>query len=168
MEHLRDLLIRLEETSLTIKPSKCQFAMSECQYLGHIIGKGRVQPEKDKLDAIRSFPVPTTKEVRSFLGLAGYYRRFIPNFATTAVSLTNLTRKQEPERVLWTSECDHAFNALKGHLMSTPVLWNPNVEKPFVLQTDASDYGIGAVLSQYDDDGIVAFYNRKLLGNVSM
>ena len=156
-----------KEAGLTAKPSKCQFAMSECTYLGHIVGGGTVKPEQDKLQAIKTFPIPRTKkQVRSFLGLTGYYRRFIPNFASIAVPLMNLTKKSEPDKVVWTTKCNKAFEQLKEMLISAPVIRNPDFTRPFVLQTDASGYGVGAVLSQYDDEGHdhpVAYYSHKLL-----
>ena len=167
LEHLTTVLDRLQVSGLTAKPSKCQFAMSECSYLGHVVGGGTVKPELDKLQAIREFPIPRTKkQIRSFLGITGYYRRFIPNFASIAVPLTDLTRKSEPEKLAWTPKCSEAFEKLKRMLTSTPVIWNPDFQRPFILQTDASDQGVGAVLSQCDDEGHdhpVAYFSRKLL-----
>ena len=167
LEHLSVVLARLEEAGLSVKPSKCQFAVSECIYLGHVIGGGRVLPVKDKLEAISSFPVPEEKkQVRSFLGLAGYYRRFIPDFATVAAPLTDLTKSSEPQRVNWTRKCEEAFRKLKVALSSSPVLQSPDFTRPFVLQTDASEVGVGAVLSQRDDEGLdhpISYFSRKLL-----
>ena len=132
-EHLVNLeamLGKLREFSLTANMTKCQWAMAECTYLGHVVGGGQVKPEINKLEAVKKFPVPKTKkEVRSFLGLAGYYRRFIKDFASIAVPLTNLTKKKNPDIVVWTEECDRAFNALKNVLTSTPILSSPNFEK---------------------------------------
>ena len=113
-----------------------------------------MKPELDKLQAIKDFPIAKTKkQVRSFLGIAGYYRCFIPNFASIEVPLTDLNKKSEPDRLLWTTKCNHAFEQLKQMLISTPEIWKPDFRRPFVLQTDASDLGVGAVLSQYDDEG---------------
>ena len=101
--------------------------------------------------------------MRRFLGLTGYYRKFIPDYAAP---LTDLTRKSKPNRVAWTTECDRAFQELKLILCSSPVLASSDFTRPFTLQTDASDRGVGAVLSQYDDDGLehpVAYFSRKLL-----
>ncbi len=84
--------------------------MAECVYLGHIVGNGRVRPEKSKVEAIQNFPVPTTKkEVRSFLGLAGYYTKFVPDYASLAAPITDLTRKNSPNRVVWSAACEQAF-----------------------------------------------------------
>ncbi len=99
-------------------------------------------------------------------GLTGYYRRFIPEYASLAVPLTDLTRKSAPTQVQWTGHCDRAFQELKQCLCVAPVLWSPNLSLPFVVQTDASDQGIGAVLSQVDADGNdhpIAYFSRKLL-----
>ncbi|ETW93809.1 MAG: hypothetical protein ETSY2_50775 [Candidatus Entotheonella gemina] len=116
---------------------------------------------------MKDFPTPATKrQVRAFLGLTGYYRKFIADYAELAVELTDLTKKDAPSRVRWTAACEKAFQALKDKLCSAPVLRSPNFDKQFILQTDASDRGVGAVLSQYDDDGTdypVAFFSRKLL-----
>ena len=108
----------------------------------------------------------TKKDVLSFLGLTGYYRRFIPRYATLALPLTDMTKKDEPNKVAWLVECGVAFQALKAALCSQPVLMSPNFQKEFVLQTDASDRGVGAVLSQMDDEGNdrpIAYYSHKLL-----
>ena len=167
LKHLRAVLQRLREAGLTVKPRKCQFGMKQCSYLGHIVGSGVVQPELPKLQAVESFPTPQTKkQVRGFLGLTGYYRKFIPNYAEVASPLTDLTKKSAPTRVVWTEACEVAFQVLKKSLCSTPVLRGPNFAKPFVLQTDASERGVGAVLAQVGDDGEehpIAYFSRKLL-----
>ena len=115
---------------------------------------------------IRWFPTPETKkEVCSFLGLTGYYCRFIKNNSAIAVPLTDLT-KNSPHKIVWTDTCEQAFTKLKELLFSTPILMSPDFESPFVLQTEASEQGVGAVLSQQDDNGDehpVAYWSRKLL-----
>ena len=167
LDHIRQVMDRLRGAGLTAKPRKCQFAMAQCSYLGHVVGNGAVRPEKSKLDAITSFQQPKTKkEVRAFLGLTGYYRRFIPDFATIAVSLSDLVRKNSPNQVVWSHTCEQAFTSLKKLLCTSPVLWSPDFSKPFVLQTDASDRGVGAILSQLDENGCdhpIAYFSRKLL-----
>jgi len=101
LDHVWLVMERLKEANLTAKPSKCQFGMHECVYLGHIVGNGTVRPEKDKLEAVSTFPQPVTKkQVRAFMGLTGYYRKFIPNYATTAAPLTDLTRKRKEKTVV--------------------------------------------------------------------
>ena len=167
LRHVREVLQRLERAGLTIKPKKCQFAMSQCTYLGHVVGNGEVRPEMSKVRAVESFPTPKTKkQVRAFLGLTGYYRKFIAGYADIAMALTDLTRKNAPNTVVWTTACEKAFEALKKALCSTAVLQSPDFNRPFILQTDASNRGVGAVLSQRDDDGNerpIAYYSRKLL-----
>ena len=117
--------------------------------------------------AVEDFPVPKTKrQVRAFLGLTGYYRRFIPHYAQTAATLTDLTKKDGPNRVIWTPACHRSFLELKHMLCSMPILQSPDFSRQFILQTDAYDRGVGAVLSQLDDEGIehpVAYFSRKLL-----
>ena len=167
LSHLRRILQKLREAGLTVKQKKCQLAMSHCSYLGHVVGEGLVRPELSKVDAVKQFQVPTTKSaVRTFLGLTGYYRKFIPGYAELAAPLTDLTRKNAPSIVRWTERCDDAFNRLKECLCSEPILRCPDFSLPFVLQTDASGRAIGAVLSQVVGDGEehpVAYYSRKLL-----
>ena len=167
VSHIRRVFQRLSGAGLTIKPKKCQFGMDSCSYLGHVVGNGEVHPEKSKLQAVEDFPAPVTKkQVRAFLGLTGYYRKFIPAYAEIAAPLTDLTRKNTPAKIQWTGDCEKAFSALKRIVCSEPILKSPNFEKEFILQTDASERGIGAVLSQFDDAGVehpIAFYSRKLI-----
>ena len=167
LRHIDQVLRRIRKAGLTLKMRKCQFAMSEFVYLGHVVGGGLVQPEAAKLEAVRNFATPRTKkEVRAFLGLTGYYRKFIKDFASISAPLSDLTRKNGPNQVEWTPECSAAFNLLKQQMCSTPVLRSPDFEKMFLLQTDASDRGVGAVLSQVDENGDehpVGFFSRKLV-----
>ena len=167
LAHLRVVFQRLREAGLTAKPKKCQFGANRCVYLGHVVGDGTVRPDPRKMEAMESFPTPQTKkQVRVFLGLAGYYRRFIPNYASMAAPLTDLTRKSLPTKIQWSDDCEQAFQHLKTQLCSAPVLHSPDFDKPFLLQTDASDRGIGAVLSQEDADGNdhpVGYFSRKFL-----
>ena len=167
IRHLRMIFQTLQQAGLKIKPRKCQCAMKQCSYLGHIVGNSEIRPEESKIHAVADFPTPTTKkQVRAFLGLTGYYRKFISDYADTAVTLTDLTKKNAPNRVVWTPKCEEAFKTLKEKSCSSPVLRSPDFSRMFFLQTDASGRGVGAVLSQRDDDGVdhpVAFYNRKLL-----
>ena len=120
--HLQDMLERLQNAGLTVKPKKCRFGMEETEYLGHVVGNGMVKPCQSKTEAVKQFPVPETKkQVRSCLGLAGYYRKFIKNFSDVAAPLTNLTKKRETQKVKWTQECDQAFQQLKDVLCQKPV-----------------------------------------------
>ena len=167
LDQVHTILQKLREAGLTLKPRKCQFAMAYRAYLGHVVGGGEVRPEDYKVQCVRSFPILTVKkQVRAFLGITGYYRKYIPEYATLAAPLMDLTRKTSPNRVLWNEHCDSAFAMLKHHLCSSPVLQNPDFDRPFVLQTDASDRSVGAVLSQVDGAGEehpVTFYSCKLL-----
>ena len=148
------MLLRLREAGLTAKAKKCFFGADRCAYLGHVVGGRVVCPEEVKLQAVKEFRIPKMKrDVRAFLGLAGYYRRFIPEFASIAVPLNDLTKQTSPTSVVWTSSCNHAFNKLKGLLCTSPILNSPDFDREFVLQTDASDKGVRAVLSQCDDQG---------------
>ena len=145
MQHLTVILKWIQEAGLTVKPKKCNFGAKYCSYLGHIVGRGEVHMEISKLKAVQNFPIPTTKkEVRAYLGIT---RSFIPQFASIAAALTDLTRKSSPNKINWTPACDFAFSKLKQLLCAAPVLCLPDFEKQFILQTDASDRGVGAVLS---------------------
>ncbi len=136
LQHLRQVLHRLKDAELTAKPKKCQLAMKTCSYLGHIVGSGVVRPALDKVQAVQEFAIPQTKtDVRAFLGLTGYYRKFIPNYATIALPLTDLTRKTAPNQVQWDSHCEVAFCKLKELLCSSPVLQSPDFSRQFILQT---------------------------------
>ena len=167
LQHLRQVLQSFRDAGLTVKAKKCQFGMAQCTYLGHVVGSGAVCPDPAKTEAVKSFPLPhTKKQVRAFLGLTGYYRRFIPNYSSVAVPLTDLTKKDAPSKVIWSEKCDHAFRQLKELLCNAPLLSTPDFDRSFVLQTDASERGVGAVLSQCDDEGMehpVAYFSKKLL-----
>ena len=165
LQHVQAVFDRLREAGLTAKPKKCQIVMPHCSY--HIVGGGEIKPELSKIEAVQSFAVPTTKQqVRAFLGLTGYYWKFIRDYARVAATLTDLTKKAAPSKVVWSDICKTAFTTLKALLCSTPILKTPNFSKSFILQTDASERGIGAVLTQKDDTGEehpVAYFSRKLL-----
>ena len=125
MEHLTRVVFNsIRSTSLRVKAKKCQLGMDWCSYLGHIVGSGEVRPESEKLKVVESFPTPKPKKelVRIFLGLTGYYRKFIPSYSTIAAPLTDLTKKKAPNSVIWTEECESAFMKLKQLLCSEPVL----------------------------------------------
>lgn len=170
LQHLEATLNTIEQAGLKMKMEKCQFGMTKCTYLGHEVGEGKVKPLAAKIEAIRVFKTPVSKKnVRAFLGLSGYYRRFIKNYAEMAVPLSDLTKKELPDKVRWTEKEQEAFDNLKTALSSEPVLVGPNFDKPFYLHTDASDTGIGAVLSQKNQnegeevmDHPVAYYSKKL------
>ena len=167
LSHLRAVLTTLRMSGLTVKLRKCSFAKAEVKFLGHVVGKGRTKPEEAKVKAIKSFSTPFTKKnLRSFLGLVGYYRKFIKDFSTIAAPLTNLTKKNVPNKLPWTKDHQNSFETLQDALTAESTLITPDPTKEFTLQTDASTIGVGAVLSQKDSQGIlrpVAYYSRKLL-----
>jgi hypothetical protein len=165
MEALRVVFGRLKEANLTARPKKCSLAFAELSYLGHHVGRGQMRPEMDKVRRIRDAKFPTSKKlVRSFLGMAGYYRRFIPDYAAMTAPFTDALRKGQPEHIQGTPQLEEAFAKVKAVLSSEPVLAIPDVKQPFVLQTDASDEGVGAILLQKQDDVLkpVFFASRKL------
>jgi transposase InsO family protein len=163
---LRDFLTRVRKANLTLRPSKCAIGYTSVDFLGHKIGASSIQPKQDTLQKIIDALRPKTKkQLRSFLGLVGFYRQFIPNFAAIAVPLTDLTRKGQPNEILWEQSQENAFNTLKGYITKPPILRLPNLEKEFVLQTDASNDGIGAILLQ-EELGVkhpIAFASKKFL-----
>lgn len=166
LRHLERVLVQIQRAGLTLNPAKCQWAREEAKYLGYRLGRGEVRPQVDKVEAIRSCPRPRTKkEVRSFLGLAGWYRRFVPQFATIATPLTNLTAKDQRNPVTWSEDSETAFQTLKACLCSSPVLRSPDFSQRFLVQTDASAVGLGAVLAQGDpgEERPVLHMSRKLL-----
>jgi len=166
MSHLQQVLQCIRDAGLTINPQKCAVAQKEVEYLGYVIGFGKIKPQVGKVEAIQSFPVPATKKkVKSFLGLVGWYRKFIPHFAERSDVLNNLTKITAPNKVHWSEECDRAFRELKDSICTHSVLHTPDFDKPFTLQTDASGVGLGGVLLQEVDGEMrpVVFLSRKLL-----
>lgn len=162
--HLRHVIQRIRDAGLKLKPSKCRFIREEVEYLGHMVTPQGLKTNSRLTAAVADFPHPQNlSEVRRFLGLSSYYRRFVPNFSKMASPLQALTRKGVEFK--WSSECETAFQVLKEKLTSAPVLAYPSFEKPFVLETDASITGIGAVLSQPQEDGLlhpIAYASRSL------
>ena len=167
LRHVEAVLDQIRAAGLTLKPEKCNFGMAEVQYLGHRVGCGKQRPEPAKVEAVANWPTPHTKtQVLAFLGTAGYYRKFVPDYSTIAKPLTDLTKKNLPRVVLWSPACETAFQTLKQALINAPVLSAPVPNKRFVVHTDVSMYGLGAVLSQIGEDGgehPVAYLSRKLL-----
>ena len=165
-EHIARLKLvfdRLRDANLKLKPSKCHFARSTVNYLGFLVSPDGIAPDPSKLEAVQSFPTPkTVKDMRSFLGLCNYYRRFVKDFAKIASPLNHLTRKNVP--FLWTTDCEAAFVELKARLSSPPILAYPNFELPFHLFTDASQYALGYVLGQVveDKEVVIAYGGREL------
>lgn len=163
---LTRVLERLKYAKLSINYDKCRFFRSELKYLGHVVDRFGLRVDPAKVSAITGFPTPKTKkEVRRFLGMASWYRRFIEGFATKAAPLNSLTStKAGSPKFNWSTEAEDAFNCLKAAIASSPVLACPDYSKPFRVYTDASAYGTGGVLTQGDkeDERPVAFTSRTL------
>lgn len=161
---LEQVFDRLRTHKLKLQPNKCSFLRKEVLYLGHVINENGVSPDPNKLKCIREYPKPKNpKDIKSFLGLLNYYRRFVDNFAKIAKPLTYLLKKDVPFK--WTDNCEHSFEELKKALMNPPLLVYPDWEKgKFNLMTDASQYAIGAVLSQGEvpKDQPIAYASRTL------
>ena len=147
LEHLEVVFQRLREADLKLKASKCNFFKKHIQYLGHLVSGEGIEPLPEKLEAVRKMPPPTTpKEIRQFLGLVGYYRKFVPKFADIARPLTNLTKLDVPYE--WDNRCQEAFEFLKQMLLKEPILKYPDPSKPYTLFTDASKFAWACVLTQ--------------------
>ena len=173
MEHLERLLQRVTETGLKLKASKCQFLRREVTYLGHTISADGVSCESGKVECVQNWPTPTTTtELRSFLGFASYYRRFISGFARIAGPLHDLVsegakhskKKAADVSRLWGPKHQEAFDSLKEAMTTAPVLGYNDYTKPFILETDASHDGLSAILSQEQDgkSRVLAFASRRL------
>jgi hypothetical protein len=174
LRHISLVLQVLRENQLFVKPSKCQFAVVSLEFCGHIIGGGQLRPLTAKVQLILDWPTPSNiHELRQFLGLASYYRRFIEHFARICTPLHSLLqetdveeRKRKYRPVSWNSAAESAFRTLKKALTTAPVLTLPDTSQPFVIETDASEYAIGCVLLQnaYDSKRLhpVAYDGRKL------
>ena len=158
-EHLRIVLGVLRSSQLYAKFEKCEFWQTEVKFLGHVVSKEGVAVDPSKIDAVLSWNRPNTiTEIRSFLGLAGYYRRFIEGFSRIASPLTRLTRKDVPFE--WTDECEDAFHELKTRLTTAPVLTIPTSGGGLGIYSDASLLGLGYVLMQHDS--VVTYGSRQL------
>ncbi|KAL0402639.1 UNVERIFIED_CONTAM: Transposon Ty3-I Gag-Pol polyprotein, partial [Sesamum latifolium] len=158
-QHLRTVLQILREKQLYAKFSKCEFWMEEIAFLGHVVSKEGVQPDPAKVRAILGWEPPkNVSEVRSFLGLAGYYRRFVKDFSVVAKPLTNLLKKNTPFN--WNDRCAQSFEELKRRLTSAPILALPSGDGGYVVYTDASRQGLGCVLMQHGK--VIAYASRQL------
>ena len=164
LEHLRFVIQQLQNAGLKLKPSKCQFVRSEVEYLGHVITPDGLKTNLKLVESVANYPKPQNcKEIKQFLGLSSYYRRFIKNFSAIAQPLTALTRNNVAFE--WTTDCQIAFDRLKQSLTTAPFLCYPSFDSPFILETDASIKGIGCILSQVQKDGHchpVAYASRSL------
>jgi hypothetical protein len=160
LKHVDEILSIMEEQSLYAKESKCEFGMTEVLYLGHIIGEKGVQVHQEKIQAILDWPTPKTlTELKGFLGICSYYRRFVKGFSQLCATLTDLTRKGAFK---WSHEAQVTFDRMKKVMSTCPVLSLPYFSQPFILECDASGEGIGAVLMQNRHP--IAYESRKLRG----
>ena len=158
------ILFMLKSHDLFLKPEKCSFHKRKVDYLGFIVGKGQVKMDPVKVDALTDWPKPTSvKEMRSFLGFGNYYKGFIDNYSAPARSLHELTKKNVQWR--WTDKEQNTFDALKVMFTSYPILRNPDPDKRYIVDTDASAFAVGATVSQDFPDGRhpIVFFSKSLL-----
>ncbi|XP_069063776.1 uncharacterized protein [Pleurodeles waltl] len=138
--HLKEVLQALLQAGLKLKTSKCQIGQRSVVYLGHLVGRGHVKTLQPKIQTILDWEAAKTQTlVQAFLGLNGYYRRFVQNYRTIAAPLNELTSKKQPKKVMWTPECQKAFDTLKQDMCSAPVSLAPDYSKEFIVQIDASE-----------------------------
>ena len=166
LDHLQEVFSRLHKAGVCLKARKCLFLREEVPYLGQIVTKHGIKPDPGKIRTVKQYPVPVdATQVRQFLELTSYYRRFVPQFLRIAAPLHLLLKKDATFQ--WTNSCQEAFERLKELLVSSPVLAYPQLhsEHPFIMETDASARGFGAVLAQKQADGQVhsiAFASHSL------
>ena len=166
LHHISLVFSNLRAANLKLNPSKCKFATSTVKYLGHIISKEGIRVNPENTDRVKNFPKPTTgRQVKSFLGMANYYRKFVKDYAHIASPLTNLLKKNK--KFKWTPECETAFETLKDRLTSAPLLAFPKMNEPFILSTDSSEYSNGYILSQMQNgrEHVIAYGGRQLRGS---
>lgn len=165
-DHLRNLekvFAKIEGAKLKLNPKKCRLFRSKVNYLGHIISSDGIQTDPEKLEAVQKWPTPKDKtEVRAFLGLCSYYRRFVKGFAEIAKPLHRLT--EDKRQFSWDGTCEDSFQKLKKHLCETPILGYPQTEGQFIVDTDASNTAIGGVLSQKQGERevVIAYFSKSL------
>jgi hypothetical protein len=166
LKHLKNVFERVRKANLKLNLDKCHFCKKELAFLGHVINHTGIKPDPAKVEKVKNFAIPTNiTELRGFIGLASYYRRFILNFATIVEPMNKLLRKNIPYK--WDEKCQTAFEQLKDKLTTAPILTYPDFSKPFLLYTDASYKGLGAVLAQLDEEGnehVIAYASRSLVG----
>ena len=163
LTRLEEVFERLRAANLKLKPEKCKLFARRVKYLGHVVSDEGVEVDEDKIVAIRDWPTPRCKrDVQAFLGTCGYYRRFISKYSEISRPLSQAAARDHT--FVWDDECQEAFEVLKDRLTSTPVLSYPDYELPFVLDTDASKVGTGAVLSQVQggQEKVIAYYSKMM------
>ena len=163
LTRLEEVLQRLHGAGLKLKPQKCELLQTQVRYLGHIVSSNGIATDPDKIEAIKSWPPPRDlKELQAFLGTAGYYRQYLPDFATVARPLHQLTSKGT--EWVWDTDAQEAFDELRRRLVTAPILGYPDPKLQYILDTDASDVGVGAVLSQVQQgkERVIAYYSKTL------
>ena len=166
LEHLEEIFTRLKTAGLKLKLEKCCFFKKHIQYLGHLISADGIQPLPEKLESIAKMPAPRNpKEVKQFLGLVGYYRKFVPRFADISRVLTHLTKKDVEFK--WTPEYKNCFQILKEFLQQAPILRYPDPQASYTLYTDASKYAYAGVLTQHNNgtDHPITYVSRLFCGS---
>lgn len=165
LQQLQKIFASLKKAGLSLNMKKCNFIKPSLTFLGHVISAEGIKTDPEKISAVQTFPVPTSvKEVQRFLGFAGWYHRFIKNFSEKAAPLHALKKKDVTWN--WSDKCQQAFETIKNDLITAPVLISPDFNRAFKVQTDASEYGLGAVLTQEEDgqERVVAYASRLLKG----
>ena len=163
LQRLETVFQRLQKAGLKLKPAKCTLFQTEVTYLGHVVSEAGIATDPAKVEAVRNWPTPKDKpDVRAFVGTCSYYRRFIPGFSELAKPLTILTSNKKTVNFVWTAECQRAFDKFKEILTQAPILAYPDFNLPYILDTDASGLGSGAVLSQKfkDFEKVIAYYSK--------
>ena len=163
IERLDHVLSRLQNANLKLKPSKCILFQDKVKFLGHVVSQDGILTDPDKITAVQTWPIPrNSKELKSFLGLCSYYRKFVKDFAKIAKPLHKISEKHA--KFTWSDECEASFRTLKKALTSSPILAYPVPSAPFILDTDASDLSTGAVLSQVQNDRevVIAYHSKSL------
>jgi hypothetical protein len=163
LQHLGAVLSRLREVNLKLNPGKCCFAAKSIVFLGHVVSREGTKPDPSKIDVVLCFPAPkTVTNVRSFLGLTGYYRKYIRAYSRMAGPLFELTKKDV--MFVWDQNCQRAFDDLKRALVGAPVLVRPDFKGSFCLDVDWSTKGVGAILSQKEGrfKRVIAYANKAL------
>lgn len=165
LQHLREVFTRLRQNRLQAKITKCKILRPEIIFLGHLVSAQGIKPDPEKTAAVVEWKTPTNKKhVRQFVGLCSYYRKFIPHFATIANPLHKIQSNHRKVVFVWNEEQQVAFDTLKKALTSAPILVSPDWSLPFILQTDSSDYGVGAVLCQIvnGEERVIAYASKSL------
>ena len=166
IRHVDEILTALEEAGVTLKISKCRFFTKQVEYLGHFISPGSLEADTTNAKCLKDAAPATTKtEVRSFLGMANYYRRFIEDFTRKSAPLNELLLKDSPDKFELSPAQTAAFSQLIEEILSPRILALPRKDRPYSVDTDASNYGIGCSLFQLDDEGVrrpIGFWSRTL------